>query len=249
MPGPWAIGQRRFSSPSEVGTSLVRSAVLRRRLALIVPALFAGCERLAERPQFERIYAEYLFLLHSMVRAAVPLMVDAVETLEAREPDELSVRLIPYLRSHILEEEGHDRWLIEDLEQLGVPRDEVLRRMPSPAVAELVGAQYYWIRHHDPVALLGYIAVLEGYPSTVEGLDELAARTGLPVASFRTLREHAVVDVDHNLELDRLIDELPLDEDQFVLICVNASMTVLSLTRCVEELLEDERALEHLNQT
>ena len=30
--------------------------------------------------------------------------------------------------------------------------------------AALVGAQYYWIRHVHPVALLGYVMLLEGYP-------------------------------------------------------------------------------------
>ena len=30
--------------------------------------------------------------------------------------------------------------------------------MPSPAVAALVGSQYYWLLHHHPVALLGFVA-------------------------------------------------------------------------------------------
>ena len=224
-------------------TSPVRSAALRKRLSVSLPALFAACKRLGEHPQFERIYAEYLFLLHSMVRAAVPLMADAVQRLEAQAPDALSDPLIAYFKSHILEEEGHDKWVLADLEELGIGSDEVTLRMPSPTLAGLVGAQYYWIRHHDPVALLGYIAVLEGYPATVEDLDALAGRTELPVAAFRTLREHAVVDVDHNVELDRLIDELPLTEEQFTLLCVNASVTVVSLVRCVEELLDEDEAI------
>ena len=47
-----------------------------------------------------------------------------------------------------------------------MPRDEVLRRMPSPTVASFIGAHYYWIHHHHPVAQLGQIAVQEGYPPT-----------------------------------------------------------------------------------
>ena len=38
--------------------------------------------------------------------------------------------------------------------------------MPPPSVAGLVGSQYYWILHHHPVAFLGYVALMEGYPPT-----------------------------------------------------------------------------------
>lgn len=211
-----------------------------------VPALFDACRRLAEHPQFEQIYPEYLFLLHSMMRAAVPLMADAVRQLKG-QTDALARPLVEYLESHVLEEEGHDRWVLEDLERLGIRREDVLRRMPSPTMAGLVGAQYYWIRHHDPVALLGYIVVLEGYPSTVSAVDEFTSRTALPSAAFHTVREHAAVDGDHSFELDRLIDRLPLTAEQFTLICVNGLMTVVALVRCVDEILDDYkvRALAH----
>jgi len=202
-----------------------------------VPALLDACRRLDEHPQFIDIYPEYLFLLHSMTRAAVPLMEDAVRQLNVRT-DTQARSLVEYFESHTLEEEGHDRWILEDLEKLGVRRQDVLRRMPSPTIAGLVGAQYYWIHHHDPVALLGYIAVLEGYPAAISAVEELMRRITLPRAAFRTLREHAAVDGDHSFELDRLIDRLPLTDEQFSLICVNGLMTVVGLIRCVDEILD-----------
>ena len=56
-----------------------------------------------------------------------------------------------------------------------------IARPPAPAVAALVGAQYYWVLHHHPVALLGYIGLLEGYPPGRPryGSNELRARTGV----------------------------------------------------------------------
>lgn len=212
-----------------------------------MPALFDVSWRLAEHPELERIYPEYLFVLHSMMRAAVSLMGDAVTHLEGSPRDQVSGPVMAYFERHLLEEEGHDRWVLEDLEELGVSREDTLQRIPPPTVAALVGAQYYWIRHHDPVALLGYMMVLEGYPARVEAVDDLAKRSGLPPAAFRTVREHAAADVDHSLDLDRLIDGLPLTKDQFELVCVNASMTVAFLVRCGEELLENARgsALAH----
>ena len=218
----------------------MRSEALRRRLGLGVPALFDAGSRVAEHPRFEQIYPEYLFLLHSIIRAAVPLMSDAVRQLEAQ--DDAPSALIEYLRSHVLEEQGHDVWVLEDLETLGVTRNEIRCRMPSPRVAELVGAQYYWIRHHDPVAILGYIAVLEGYPPTVQAVDDLVARTELPPAAFRTLRDHADVDHGHSAQLDQLIDSIALTGEQFTLVSVSGLMTVAGLVRCLDELVEEHEA-------
>lgn len=206
----------------------------------MMPALFHACRQLAQHGDFSRVYVDYLFLLHSMMRAAVSLMGEAVSQLESRPQDDASRALIQYFRRHGLEEQGHDAWVLEDLEELGVDRERALRRMPSPSVAQLVGAQYYWIRHYDPVALLGYLMVLEGYPSPVAAVEDLAKRSGVPAAAFRTVRRHAADDIGHSRELDRLIDRLPLTEQQFELVCVNASMTVSSLIRCAQELLDNE---------
>ena len=59
-----------------------------------------------------------------------------------------------------------------------------LKRIPPPSAAALAGAQYYWIRHVHPVAILGFIAVLEGTPPDVEFFENLADRIGLPRQAF-----------------------------------------------------------------
>jgi hypothetical protein len=40
---------------------------------------------------------------------------------------------------------NHDEWLLDDLESIGVSRQESLLLKPLQTVAELVGRQYYWI--------------------------------------------------------------------------------------------------------
>ena len=98
----------------------------------------------------------------------------------ARELDEpLAEPLARYLEEHVDEELGHDETLLGDLELLGVDRANVLERMPSPAVAALVGGQYYWILHYHPVAFLGYVALMEGYPPTPELIESSSARPGI----------------------------------------------------------------------
>ena len=119
-----------------------------------------------------------------------------------------------YLDEHIPEEEEHDEWLLEDLELVGVPTTAVLERPPSPTVAALVGAQYYWIHHYHPVALLGYIAVLQGYPPDPADVAALEDRTGNASQAFRTLAAHAELDQHHRDELMDAIDALPLSDAQ-----------------------------------
>ena len=110
--------------------------------------------------------------------------------------------------------------------------------MPSPAVASLVGAQYYWILHHNPVAFLGYVGVMEGYPPTEELVATLMERTGFPREAFRTFSEHGELDPGHRDHLDRTLDALPLTERHEQVVGASAIATVALATRALEELLQ-----------
>lgn len=143
--------------------------------------------------------------------------------------------LAAYLELHVDEELGHDETLLDDLELLGLGREAVLERMPSPAVASLVGAQYYWIVHHHPVAFLGYVGVMEGYPPTEELIATLVERTGFPQAAFRTFSEHGELDPGHRDHLDRTLDALPLTERHEQVIAASAIATLALATKVVDE--------------
>jgi Iron-containing redox enzyme len=168
----------------------------------------------------------------------VPLTEAALaRTRELPVKDPLAEPLASYLEEHVGEELHHDETLLDDLDVLGVDRPSVVERMPSPAVAALVGSQYYWIRHYHPVAFLGYVAVMEGYPPTPELIETLIARTGFPRDAFRTYVEHAELDPGHRDHLDRTIDSLPLDASHESALGVSAITTAALATRTLEELL------------
>jgi hypothetical protein len=149
--------------------------------------------------------------MHMIVRSAVPLMDAALERAhQLRVDDDVSTQLIPYLMRHRKEEMGHDTWLLEDLQATGVDANQFMRQVPSPTIAALVGAQYYWLRHHHPVTLLGHMAAIEGYHPPAGFANRLRDLTGYPADAFRAIRRHETLDIYHKRELYELLDHLPL---------------------------------------
>jgi len=203
--------------------------LLRRKIQLSAPLFHRVTTRFWEHPDLASLYPRFLLAIHGSVRATVPLMVAAVEELKRRPDTALNRRLIAYFEEHATEESEHEEWLLQDLAVLGVNREAALGEYGIPAIAALAGAQYYWIRHAHPVALLGCFAVLEGHPPTLAHLEDAERRTGLPADAFRMLRQHAVLDVQHGVELFDLIDQLPLDSRLAGLLAVSAIQTMASL--------------------
>ncbi|RWP65818.1 MAG: hypothetical protein EOR08_04345 [Mesorhizobium sp.] len=210
---------------------------LRFRMAMTNGSLARSLEALWDSPDLARLFPEYLILLHQIIRASVPLMERARdEALKLPASDPLRQPLADYLAQHVEEEKDHDEWTLEDLGSIGLSRQEILDRIPLPTTASFVGSQYYWIFHHHPVGLLGYISVLESDPGTSEVYDDLERRTGLPKALFRTYRMHGELDPEHVKELYDFIDSLPLSDSHTTLIGISAMYASISLAECVSRL-------------
>ena len=220
-------------------TTLSHSRRLRGKIRLVRGQLDAVAEQLWSHPRLREIYPEFLFRNHSVIRCSVPLMKAAAERCEKMLADEpVAEGLLAYLRHHIPEETGHDEWVLDDLETLGYKREDILKRIPPPSAAALAGAQYYWIRHVHPVALLGFIAVLEGTPPDVEFFEQTADRIGVPRRAFSNLLLHGKLDPQHRDDLDRTLDALPLTEQHHTLMGISAFQTVSLLTRVASEALQ-----------
>jgi hypothetical protein len=108
-----------------------------------------------------------------------------------------------------------------------------------------VGAQYYWVLHYHPVALLGWIALLEGYPPTTDTIDQLMVRTGYGPEAFRTIAMHAELDVRHGAELFERLDRLALTPEQSTVIGLNAMSSVHLLGRAIDEITRGRTAVRH----
>jgi hypothetical protein len=211
---------------------------LRGKLELVLPPLLATGRRLISHPGLHRIYPEFLIMTHGIMRASVPLMETALTAARTLQSDQVAVLLADYLEHHIPEERGHDDWLLADLESIGIPREQVLSRIPPPTIAALVGSQYYWVQHVHPVGLLGYIAMFEGYPPAMQDIEHVQAATGYGPEAFRTLLLHAELDTHHGDDLDDLLDSLPLTDQQQTLMGLSAISSVQLITQARQELLD-----------
>jgi hypothetical protein len=201
------------------------------------PELTGATHLLVSDPRVPQLYHDYLIAHHGILRATIPLLQSARR--EALTRDGPAWRtLASYLEAHIEEEAGEDEWLLQDLETLEVDRSTVLAHVPSPKVARLVGAQYYWVLHVDPVSVLGYLAALERDPPSLDFIDELIQRTGYDRAAFRTLIAHAERDPDHAVELDDLLDNIELTTKQWELVSLSAINTVHLLACVLDDIVQ-----------
>jgi hypothetical protein len=210
---------------------------LRTIVDLFVPPMRRAAAQFVAHPKVRQLYPEFLLASYGVVRASVPLMKAALVRAGQLAPDDaVAAGLLNYLPAHIEEELGHDEWALEDLGRLGIDRSAVKSRPASATIAALVGAQYYWIQHEHPVALMGYMGVLEGNPPTRASIDELISRTGYQEPAFRTLIAHAENDPEHMNDLEQTLDRLPCSPAQSALVGLSAMHTVVALTRVFEEI-------------
>jgi len=204
------------------------------RMDVTCGRLYATYARFWQQPARGSLVPEFFILMHQVVRASVPLMECATSLCAGEHADPVCRVLAPYLATHIAEERHHDEWLLDDLAAAGVPKDDVLGAIPPRSVAALVGAQYYWVRHCHPVAIVGYMRVLEGNPPSDAHIERLRRESGLPADAFRTYALHGSADLGHRDDLDALLDALPLSESQMHLIWLSAFHTAEALADCLD---------------
>jgi hypothetical protein len=231
-------------------TTPSHSQQLRVKIRLAEPRMLQVSHQFWTNPQLAQMFPEFLFMMHSIIRSSVLLINLAAESAQSRAAsDPVSRTVAGYYKTHALEEMHHDDWLLDDLVAIGAERPRVYDRLPSPAVASLVGAQYYWALHSHPVSLFGYLAVLEGNPPSMEQLGEICASHGLPAEGFRTMIKHAKLDPHHRDEIYAQLDHLPLTENHSELIALSAFHTIEHISLALEEIMDAQRSGRALTDT
>lgn len=180
----------------------------------LLPAVDALARRRSAQhwdPREPEALRRWFLLVWQSVQASVPLLERAAEQLDRWPRSPFTELLGEYYTLHALEEQGHDRWLLDDLAVLGVGDERAFLELPNRHVAAMVGSQYYLIRHYHPALLLGYIAFCEGHPLRREAIEGLQARSATSPRVWRTYRFHAEEDPHHLEELCAVLDEVPLE--------------------------------------
>ena len=124
----------------------------------------------------------------------------------------------------------------------GLKRALIVERLPKESATQLVGEQYYWIHHYNPIALAGYIATMEGSPDPVEFIEALAERNKLSLKCFSSFLYHAKIDHLHRRDLDEVLDALPLTPAHLELIGISSLRTIRLMTGILADIIDSARS-------
>jgi len=149
-------------------------------------------------------YRAFLHDLYHIVWHFCPIMAAAA----ARCDD--AFRVVRYdLYDRILEEKGHEAWVLEDIEAMGGDVSRARAEPPSAPVQAMIAFNYHGAERVHPCSVLGMLYMLEVVSSVYGGRvsDAIARAVGRDVEAggFKFLSSHATMDVDHMAKLNRLV--------------------------------------------
>lgn len=175
--------------------------------------------RLLQTPQIQaglsgrisrNTYLAYLAQAYHHVCHTVPLMRLAQSRLADRP------RLVAALDEYIAEEEGHERWILNDIAAAGGDPDRAVAEGPSSATAAMVEHAYRVVGDGNAAGFFGMVFVLEGTSIALasSGADAVRTSLGLPAEAFTYLTSHGALDQDHMRFFEQLVNGLddPADE-------------------------------------
>ena len=120
-----------------------------------------------------------------------------------------------FLYEHMHEESGHEVWVMNDLEAIGVAADAVRRHAPAAHTLALNGYNYWAADRRHPCSALGMLYALEVIASVYGGPFAAAIRESLLLEGERGVSfigSHASLDAQHMAELRRLMNQLTSTE-------------------------------------
>jgi len=151
----------------------------------------------------------YLYVVHTR-----PLLRRAGERLAREGRKQLATLYVQKAE----EENGHEAWVLDDLQAIGENPDIVRHTKPAPGVAAYIAWNSFTVDHGSPVAFLGTAYVLEsgGAIRVSSIVKNLVAHSGIRgiECGVRFLQGHADADIEHVSQLGGLIDAFASsDED------------------------------------
>jgi len=131
---------------------------------------------------------------------------------------------VPWLRKalahYIVEEVGHEEWILADIAACGGDADAVRDGPPRSSTELMVAYAYYQVLRCNPCGLFGMVLVLEGssVALALSAADAIQAHLGLPDTAFSYLRSHGALDQEHMVHFANVVNRLDSPEDQAAVI-------------------------------
>ena len=151
-------------------------------------------------------YRAFLLELYHVVWHFNPVCAVAA----SRMPDSLR-ELRYFLYEHMHEESGHERWVLNDLEAVGVGPAVALEHRAGPYTLGMTGYNYWSAGHRNPASVLGMLYALEVVASVYGGPFSAAIRESLLLdgdAGVSFISSHATMDSEHIAELRVVINHV-----------------------------------------
>jgi pyrroloquinoline quinone (PQQ) biosynthesis protein C len=149
-------------------------------------------------------YRKLLLELYHVVWHFNPVCAAAASRIED------SHRQIRYhLYEHMHEESGHEEWVMNDLEAVGVQRSDTLAHAASPFTLALNGYNYWAADRRHPCSVLGMLYALEVIASVYGGPFASAIKESLLLEGeegISFIGSHATMDAQHMAELRKVLD-------------------------------------------
>jgi pyrroloquinoline quinone (PQQ) biosynthesis protein C len=149
-------------------------------------------------------YLDFLHDLYHVVWHFCPIMAAAA----GRCGDDFGqVRYALYDDIH--EEQGHEKWVLDDIAALGGNVEAVKANLPCVPVQAMIAYNYYAPERIHPCAVLGMLYMLEVVSSVYGGpvSTSIAKAIGRDESrgGFKFLQSHASMDLDHVAKLRELL--------------------------------------------
>lgn len=143
-----------------------------------------------------------------------------------------------FLYEHMQEESGHEVWVRNDLEAIGVAPAETLAHAPGVHTLAINGYNYWCADRRHPASVLGMLYTLEVISSVYGGPFASAIQESLLLDGDRGVSfigSHASLDTQHMAELRQVLDTVH-DEGARAAVVESVQLNFHHFTRIVEVL-------------
>ena len=116
-----------------------------------------------------------------------------------------------YLYDHMQDESGHEEWVLNDLDAIGVTAQDTRAWRPGVDTLALCGYNYWAADRGHPCSVLGMMYVLEVIASVYAGPFATAVKEALLLEGERGtsfISSHATMDAEHMASLREVLNTL-----------------------------------------